>query len=110
MTRRPVGQSGPPPRHRQISVDAADFSGVREQAAEVQGAHDLNEGLARELVQGLVQSAVARGGDPVARLQEFRTLQEAAMATSQNPAVAETAERLVRAIDLTLQELTALKL
>lgn len=32
------------------------------------------------------------------------------MATSQNPAVAETAERLVRAIDLTLQELTALKL
>ncbi|MHB2211418.1 hypothetical protein [Methylobacterium sp. CM6257] len=63
----------------------------------------------REFVQGLVQSAIARGLDPVARLREFRTLQGAAMAMSQDPAVAETAERLVRAIDLTLKELAAVK-
>jgi hypothetical protein len=69
----------------------------------------LDERLARELAQGLVQSAIARGGDPVARHQEFRTLQEAAMAVSQDPAVAETAERLIRAIDLTIQELAAVK-
>jgi hypothetical protein len=69
----------------------------------------LNERLARELIQGLVQSAIARGVDPVARLREFRTLQEAAMAMSQDPAVAQTAERLVRAVDLTLQELAAVK-
>jgi hypothetical protein len=31
------------------------------------------------------------------------------MAMSQDPAVAETAERLVRAIDLTLKELAAVK-
>ena len=68
-----------------------------------------DERLARELAQGLVQSAIARGGDPIARLQKFRTLQEAAMAVSQDPVVAETAERLIRAIDLTIQELTAVK-
>jgi predicted ArsR family transcriptional regulator len=69
----------------------------------------LDERLARELVQGLVQSAIARAADPAARLREFRTLQEAAMATSQDPSVAEAAERLVRAVDLTLQELAAVK-
>lgn len=69
----------------------------------------LDERLARELIQGLVQSAIARGGDPATRLREFRTLQEAAMAMSQDPAVAGTAERRVRAVDLTLQELTAVK-
>jgi hypothetical protein len=69
----------------------------------------LDERLARELIQGLVQSAVTRGGDPVARLQEFRTHQEAAMAVSQDPAVAGTTECLIRAIDLTIQELTAVK-
>ncbi|MHB2204928.1 hypothetical protein [Methylobacterium sp. CM6257] len=69
----------------------------------------LDERLARELVQGLVQSAVARGVDPAARLQEFRTLQEAAMAVSPDPAVSKTAERLVSAVDLTLQELAAVK-
>lgn len=69
----------------------------------------LDERLARELIQGLVQSAVTRGGDPVARLQEFRTLQEAAMAVSQDPAVPGTAERLIRAINLTIQELAAVK-
>lgn len=68
-----------------------------------------DERLARELVQGLVQSAVARGDDPVARLREFRTLQQAAMAMSQDPSVAEAAERLVRVIDLAMQELTAVK-
>jgi hypothetical protein len=70
----------------------------------------LNGRLARELIQGLVQSAIAQGADPVARLQEFRTLQEAAMAMSQDPSVARAAEQLVRAIDLTLQELAAVKL
>ncbi|MGH1592214.1 hypothetical protein ACRBEV_32350 [Methylobacterium phyllosphaerae] len=69
----------------------------------------LDERLARELVQGLVQSAIARGVDPAARLQQFRTLQEAAIAMSRDPAVAQTAEQLVRAIDVTLQELAAVK-
>jgi hypothetical protein len=54
----------------------------------------LDERLERELVQGLVQSAIARGADPGARLREFRTLQQAAMAMSLDPAIAETAERL----------------
>ncbi|MGH1592315.1 hypothetical protein ACRBEV_32855 (plasmid) [Methylobacterium phyllosphaerae] len=70
----------------------------------------LDERLARELVQGLVLSAIARGVDPAARLQQFRTLQEAAIAMSRDPAVAQTAEQLVRAIDVTLQELAAVKL
>lgn len=69
----------------------------------------LDERLARELVLGLVQSAIAREGDPAARLREFRTLQEAAMAVSQDPAVSKAAERLIRAIDLTLQELSQVK-
>jgi hypothetical protein len=69
----------------------------------------LDERLTRELVQGLVQSAIARGGDPFARLQEFRTLQEAAIAMSQDPAAAEAAERLVRAIDVCLKGLVAVK-
>lgn len=65
--------------------------------------------LAQELVQGLVQSAVAKGGDPVARLQEFRTLQQAAIAISRDVTLSGAAEELVRAIDLRLQELTAAK-
>ncbi|MBP1183529.1 hypothetical protein [Methylobacterium sp. PvR107] len=69
----------------------------------------LDERLARELVQGLVQSATARGADPGGRLREFRTLQQAAIAMSQDPAVAETAERLIRAIDLALQDSAAMK-
>lgn len=69
----------------------------------------VDERLARELVQGLVESATARRGDPVARLREFRTLQEAAGAMSRDPAVAQATERLIRTIDLTLKELTAVK-
>jgi hypothetical protein len=69
----------------------------------------LDERLARELVQGLVQSATARGADPGARLREFRTLQQAVIAMSQDPAGAETAERLIRAVDLALQDLAAMK-
>lgn len=69
----------------------------------------LDERLARELVRGLVQSATDRGGDPVARLREFRTLQQAAGAMSQDPAAAQATEQLVRAVDLTLQELSVLK-
>ena len=109
MTRSPDRQSGKPLRRAEASAGAADVRSACDQAAKVQPLADLDERLARELVQGLVQSAIAREVDPVARLQEFRTLQEAAMAMSQDPAVAGTAERLVRAVDLTLQELTALK-
>ncbi|MGT2478835.1 hypothetical protein ACU4GR_08055 (plasmid) [Methylobacterium oryzae CBMB20] len=69
----------------------------------------LDERLARELVQGLVESAIARGVDPTARLREFRTLQLAAIAVSQDPVVAETAERLVREIGLALQEQAPVK-
>jgi hypothetical protein len=69
----------------------------------------LDERLAHELVQGLVQSAIARGSDPATRLREFRTLQQAASAMSRDPAVARTAEQLIRAVDMTLRELTAAK-
>ncbi len=70
---------------------------------------DFDEHLAREFVQGLVQSAVARGLDPAARLEQFRTLQHAVIAMTPDPAVAEATTRLVRAIDLALAELTAVK-
>jgi hypothetical protein len=69
----------------------------------------INERFARELVQGLIQSAIARGDDPGARLRQFRTLQQAAMTMSQDLAVTDTAERLIRAIDLSLQDLAAVK-
>jgi hypothetical protein len=61
------------------------------------------------MIQGLVQSAIARGADPVARLREFRMLQQAASAMLQDPSVAQAAEQLVRTIDLTLQELAPVK-
>ena len=63
---------------------------------------DFDEHLAREFVQGLVRSALARGVDPAARLQQFRTLQQAVVVMTRDPAVAATAERLIRGIDLTL--------
>lgn len=66
----------------------------------------LDERLARELVQGLAQSAVARGTDPAARLLQFRTLQQAAIAMSRDPILSTTAEQLVRAVNMILQELT----
>jgi predicted ArsR family transcriptional regulator len=69
----------------------------------------LDDRLARELVRAIVQSAIARGVDPAARLREFRTLQEAATALSRDPAVAQAAEQIVQTIDLTLQELAAVK-
>jgi hypothetical protein len=56
-----------------------------------------------------VQSAIARGLDPAARLQQFRTLQQAAIAMSRDPATVRTAEQLVQAIDNALQELTLVK-
>jgi len=56
-----------------------------------------------------VLSTIARRSDSVARLQEFRTLQFAAIAMSQDATVAQTAEQLVRAVDLILQELLAAK-
>ncbi len=109
MTRSADRQSGKPLRRGQIASGAADVRAARDQAAKVQTLSGLEERLARELVQGLVQSALARGVDPATRLREFRTLQEAAMAVSQDPAVADTAERLVGAIDLTLQVLATVK-
>ncbi|WP_456685739.1 hypothetical protein [Bradyrhizobium sp. P5_C11_2] len=69
----------------------------------------FDERLAHEFVQGLMQSAIDRGLDPAARLQQFRTLQQAAIVMSRDPAVAQAAEHLVRAIDLTLQELAAVQ-
>jgi len=69
----------------------------------------FEERLAHEFVQGLVRSAIARGVDPVARLQQFRMLQQPAIVMSRDPAVAQAAEQLVRAIDLTLQELAAVQ-
>lgn len=112
MTRSPNRQPSNFRRQAQISARATDVSGVRDQAVKVQpllAILDLDERLARELVQGLVRSAIARGSDPVARLQEFRTLQRAAIAMSRYANAAQTAEQLVRAADLTLQELRATK-
>ncbi|MHB2209748.1 hypothetical protein [Methylobacterium sp. CM6257] len=63
---------------------------------------DFDEHLAREFVQGLVGSALARGLDPAARLQQFRILQQAVAAMTRDPVLAETAARLVRVIDRTL--------
>jgi hypothetical protein len=65
--------------------------------------------FAREFVQGIVQSATARGAEPAARLQQFRALQQAAIAMSQDPSVVRAAEQLVPAIDLALQELAPVK-
>lgn len=73
-------------------------------------APSLDERLARELVQGLVKSAISRGVDPAARLQQFRKLQQAAIAMARDPILASAAEQLVRATDLTLQELMPMKL
>ena len=51
----------------------------------------FDERLAHEFVQGLVRSAIARGVDPVARLQQFRTLQQAAIVMSRDSGVAQPA-------------------
>lgn len=109
MTRSPYRHLGKSRRRaRLFAGDSADAGGIRDQDAKVQPSPALprlDERLARELVQGLVQSATARGRDPVARLQEFRTLQQAAVAIARDAVVAQTAERLVREADLALQEL-----
>lgn len=108
MTRSPYRQLGRFRSKAQALPSVAKVSAVRAQATKVHtapAAPDLDECLARELLQGLVRSAVARGADPIARLQEFRTLQQTAIAMSQDSIVAQSAERLVRAADLTMQEL-----
>jgi hypothetical protein len=69
----------------------------------------FDEHLAREFVQGLVQSAIGQGADPLARLQQFRALQQAVIAMSRAPAVAQAAEQLVWAVDQALQELSPVK-
>ncbi|MBE7201431.1 MAG: hypothetical protein INR70_27010 [Parafilimonas terrae] len=83
--------------------------GSRDQVARVRASQDPDGRLASELIDGLVRSAIAWEADPVARLLQFRTLQEAAMATSRDPDVVQAAGRLVGVIDLTLEEMTAVK-
>lgn len=112
MTRSPHRQPGKLGRKAQVPAVTVDVDGVRHQAAKVDTApavSNLDEQLALELVQGLVRSATARGADPVARLQEFRTLQQTVVAMSQDSIVAQSAERLVHATDLTLQEMLTAK-
>jgi hypothetical protein len=109
MTRSPNRHSGQPLRRGQVTAASADDRGTREQAAKVPTPADLDERLTREFVQGLVQSALTRGVDPAARLQRLLALQETTIAMSQDPAVAEAAERLIRAIEAVLRELTAVK-
>lgn len=109
MARPPNRQPDQSPLREQTFTGAADVGGAGDQAAKVQTLPGLDGHVARELVRGLVESAIAKGVDPAARLQQFRTLQQAAIAMSQNPAAAQTAERLVCAIDLILQELTTVK-
>lgn len=70
---------------------------------------DVDEQLAREFVRGIVQSAIAEGRDPVTRLQQFRALQQAVVAMTPDPAAVRTSKQVVRAIDLTLQELAQVK-
>jgi hypothetical protein len=72
-------------------------------------ASGLDERLAHELVQGLVHSAIAKGVDSAARLQEFRALQQAVIAMSRDPVTTQAAEQLVRAVDQALQELSPVK-
>jgi hypothetical protein len=69
----------------------------------------VDEHLAREFVRGLVHSAIARGLDPAARLQQFRALQQAVVVMRPDPAAARNSKQIVDAIDLTLEELTAVK-
>jgi hypothetical protein len=69
----------------------------------------VDEDLVREFVQGLVQSAVARGLDPAVRLQQFRALQQAVVAMISDPATTRASRQIVLAIDLTLEELTAVR-
>lgn len=64
---------------------------------------NFDERLAREFVQGLVRSALARRVDPSARLIQLRTMQLVAIETSIEPAVIQVAEQLVWAIDLALK-------
>lgn len=66
----------------------------------------FDEHLAREFVQSLVQSAIAQGLDPAARLQQFRALQQVVVVMTADPVPAQTSIQIVEAIDLTLEELT----
>jgi hypothetical protein len=65
---------------------------------------DFDEHLACEFVRGLVRSAVGRRLDPAARLLQFRALQQTVVSITWDPALRRTAEQLVLAIDLRLQE------
>jgi hypothetical protein len=69
----------------------------------------VDQHLVREFVRGLVHSAITRGLDPVARLQQFRALQQAIIAMTSDPAAAWTSKQIADAVDLTLEELTAVK-
>jgi hypothetical protein len=93
-----------------ISSTAEGVRGGCELVVKVQTVPGFDEHLAHEFVQGLVQSAIARGADPVARLQHFRTLQQATAVMAREPAAAQAAEQLIQAIDRALLELATVKL
>lgn len=77
--------------------------------AGVQTLPDFDEHVARQFVGVLVQSSIAGGVDPVARLQQFCTLQQAAAVLVRDPVVAQALEQLVQSIDVNLQELAPVK-
>jgi hypothetical protein len=56
-----------------------------------------------------VQSSIARGVDPIARLQQFRSLQQVTTVMARDPAVIQAAEHLIQAIDVALCELAPIK-
>lgn len=112
MARSPNRYSGKLRGKAQVPAGGADVSGAGDKGANDHTAPafpNLDDRLARELVRGLVRSASARGANPVARLQEFRKLQQAAAAISQDPIASHIAEQLVYATDLALQELLTAK-
>lgn len=70
----------------------------------------FDEHLAREFVQGLVLSAISRGLDPVARLEQFRALQQAVILMTTDPAATWASKQIVCAVDHALHDLAAAKL
>ena len=104
-----VGDRGHPKWRRPTPSTAEMCMNTTCQPSSGWRAPGLDERLACELIQGLVKSAISRGVDPAARLQQFRTLQQATIAMSQDPTLARATEQLVHTIDRTLQELTQVK-
>ena len=109
MTRPRTPCAGPLRRGGHVSVFADGEPHPGEPAAMNRTASGVDEHLARELVHGLMRSAIARGDDPATRLSEFRTLQQGVIAVSREFETARTAEQLVRAVDLCLRKLATSK-